>query len=302
MMDKVLDLPCDKVKKILWNATQYAYSLKSDNCFKNNFHYREYYNEAKFKGKVYGYVNKKNKINACIVGISDIGLIIAFRGTEFEIADWINNIDAKLTSYPPYGNVHNGFLNSIESICDLILESTEKLLRKNLVNKIYITGHSKGGALAILMATKMPKRLVDKICVITFGSPRVGDDDFCKNYNYKAFRYESFLDLVPHLPFSKEELLLIPRLSPIYSKIMPITIGALKSFKQIVNAYGKLPPYTSNGTYICIKKPHSKFSNIPNFVDSSKGSSLNSLVAIEWMMRTNYIRIIPCTHSNDYSF
>lgn len=288
------------LKKNLWYATQYAYAIEGRNKFKSRPYFKEYYEKAELKDKIYSFVNKKNKIDAALIALSDIGLIIAFRGTEFNISDWINNIDASLVPMFPFGNVHHGFLTSIESISDDIINAVEYLYPLSKIKKIYITGHSKGGALAILMACKMPKKYYKDITVVTFGSPRVGDREFFNNYKFETYRYEEFLDLVPHLPFSQEEQKLIPRLSPIYSKVLPITVKGLKFFKQIVTAYGKLPPYCSVGTYIRINKPHDKFSEIPSSINKFSGENLDSLIAIEWMMRTKYIRILPCTHSFDY--
>lgn len=84
------------------------------------------------------------------------------------------------------GSVHQGFndyadvlLNSerFQEIIDEIASNGEKL---------YLTGHSLGGAAAILTAARLTERgLSDLIEVMTFGAPAVGDRYFADHFNGK---------------------------------------------------------------------------------------------------------------------
>jgi len=62
-------------------------------------------------------------------------------------------------------------------------------------NKWIFTGHSLGGALAMLAASYWPPEQVH-----TFGCPRVGNSGFVKTVLCKVHRYENWDDPVPYLP------------------------------------------------------------------------------------------------------
>ncbi|KAI5437255.1 hypothetical protein KIW84_023393, partial [Lathyrus oleraceus] len=70
---------------------------------------------------------------------------------------------------------------------------------------IYMTGHSLGGALAILLAlelssNQLAKRGVISITMYNFGSPRVGNKRFVKVYNEKvkdSWRIVNHKDIIP---------------------------------------------------------------------------------------------------------
>ncbi|NEO34227.1 MAG: lipase family protein [Symploca sp. SIO3C6] len=129
-------------------------------------------------------------------------LIVAFKGTTFSnLMEWLSNFSAL-----PVGDslkvhegcVHEGFLIAFNSVKDRI----EKALNKNLdtVQDIYFTGHSRGGAIAVLAADYFKKRGYPVKCVYTFGSPQVGDVKFSRQYMVPHFRYEYGRDIVPFLP------------------------------------------------------------------------------------------------------
>lgn len=71
---------------------------------------------------------------------------------------------------------------------------------------MWLTGHSLGGALASLTAVKLVLQNVttsDKLKLITFGQPRVGEKNFSDFHDRLipyGFRVTHRLDLVPHIP------------------------------------------------------------------------------------------------------
>jgi hypothetical protein len=83
-------------------------------------------------------------------------------------------------------------------------EPTEEVPRK--LEALYITGHSLGGALALLTMAlinrlSLPLRVRG---VYTYGQPMVGDQDFCNRFQnefgHMLFRHVYRRDLVPCLP------------------------------------------------------------------------------------------------------
>lgn len=122
--------------------------------------------------------------------LSDTSTLV-FRGTLTEglaaESDWINDFHADLVSDPRFpGKVHQGFAASLTALWPFIYDAKPK----------YITGHSKGGALALLAGYLF--RECDPI-VITFAAPRVGNSGFARSYT-GCFRFENPKDLVPKLP------------------------------------------------------------------------------------------------------
>jgi len=160
----------------------------------------------------------KGNINACYYGITTTNeAIIAFRGTQpptlifqdpekfFQVVvdDWLNDANAALVSGADLpGKVHRGFLASLDTLWpDLI-----KFLRTShdKTKSLYITGHSKGGALAFLAAYRLFASGFSSAATYTFAAPRAGDAGFAAlfdvNLKPKTWRIEYRDDIVPHLP------------------------------------------------------------------------------------------------------
>jgi hypothetical protein len=119
-------------------------------------------------------------------------VILAVRGTESEkkmdsLNQWISNLDYHLTDFPIENGVklHKGFLDQFLSCKDVLLEQVTQYLKRG--HKIIITGHSRGAAIATIIAYFMGVYFggmaTQNITVITFGSPRVGNMDFSKSFN-----------------------------------------------------------------------------------------------------------------------
>lgn len=118
--------------------------------------------------------------------------VLVFRGTEQLIKDFLTDLEVgieQLLSDAP--DVHNGFLKAFHSIWSAI---EPELLK--LSCPVFYTGHSLGGALATLAASRrQPKALY------TFGSPRVGNSAFAKSLaNVPICRVVNGQDAVTHLP------------------------------------------------------------------------------------------------------
>ena len=115
---------------------------------------------------------------------------IVFRGTEItSIKDLKTDLKFKSKN-----GFHEGFYEAFLSI------KSELFSNIDLNKKTYITGHSLGGALAIITTIHLP--IQNKYCV-TFGSPRVVTNEITKqlkDVEKKIFRYENVGDPVPYLP------------------------------------------------------------------------------------------------------
>jgi hypothetical protein len=120
--------------------------------------------------------------------------VLVFRGTQGTIANWLFNLITTLATWPSGGCVHNGFKL-------LILEVWEEIQQQldALPTPVYYTGHSLGGALAVLAAS-----LKKPVGVYTFGSPRIGNGDFVASAKdidiYRVVNPRDIVVGVPPLP------------------------------------------------------------------------------------------------------
>ncbi len=167
--------------------------------------------------------------DAGLVWHSGDELIIAFRGTTADttdsakqmlsVEDWLNDADYAPRTDPQLGQVHGGFKAAFDNVWPGLVQQIKTWQAAGKITpatRVYVTGHSKGGALAMLAALKLKAdKLLPVTEVDTFGSPRVGGTDFAAKYaaaGINGLRYENDQDLVPHVPLNSLEIALVPLL------------------------------------------------------------------------------------------
>jgi triacylglycerol lipase len=103
--------------------------------------------------------------------------------------------------------VHKGFDKALDSVWSQITKTLEKVHQYG--QPLWITGHSLGGALAVLAAARLALDIDQNVYksingLYTFGQPRVGDralvtalDDEIKP---RYFRFVNDNDMVPRVP------------------------------------------------------------------------------------------------------
>lgn len=126
-------------------------------------------------------------------------LWVVFRGTD-SLADALTDICFFKKSIQRDGiKIHSGFLNSYMKERDFIFNHID-----DDVKKINITGHSYGGALALICSLDVKTSFPDKVVeTIVFGCPRVGNYAFRKVYNKyqrNTICVENRNDVVTKLP------------------------------------------------------------------------------------------------------
>ncbi len=122
-------------------------------------------------------------------------LVLAFRGTQPSIRDVLTDIKSDLVSAPGGGRVHRGFLDAFEKIRQPIADA----LKKHEGPPVYITGHSLGGALALLATRELGSDSTG--ACYAFGAPRLADDEFFKRIKTPVYRVVNAADGVPRVPF-----------------------------------------------------------------------------------------------------
>jgi pimeloyl-ACP methyl ester carboxylesterase len=120
-------------------------------------------------------------------------VVLAFRGTT-DATDWLADLSF-VPKWTDMGYVHAGFFDALWDVWPAVLG---QLIRAN-TDRVLITGHSLGGALACLAARLLHERNWPVKCV-TFGQPRVGDQHYTSTYPAPLLRVVNEGDPVPWVP------------------------------------------------------------------------------------------------------
>lgn len=161
------------------------------------FYYAGLYNFRSFIGK---------KVARCFTAGNSDYLVVAFRGTEMKglrsVPGFIADLKITMTKEKTGGLVHSGF----REVLDEIWEGEDKLYsylseqkNKNPNLRVFFTGHSLGGALALIAASRFP----DTDCVYTYGCPRAGNRAFTDSIKASVYRTVNNNDIVTTLPSKK---------------------------------------------------------------------------------------------------
>jgi triacylglycerol lipase len=130
---------------------------------------------------------------------------VAFRGTQ-TFDDWVGDFDALFEPYryvPSGGQVHMGF----QSIYGALHSSVAGQIGACIAgcDDLLVTGHSLGGALAVIAGPDIAKNLTPALVpeLITFAGPAAGLADFAHFFDLvipSCYRVVNFWDVVPRLP------------------------------------------------------------------------------------------------------
>jgi len=130
----------------------------------------------------------------------DRTLVIAIRGTA-AVRDLMINLRAyRVNAFGGIGKVHNGFYSRYVAIEDEIRTITTSF--QHMYDGIVFTGHSMGGAVATI-AGAIHSIHHPHVSVITFGSPKVGNTNFCdffRRHVNRSIRIVHERDPVTQLP------------------------------------------------------------------------------------------------------
>lgn len=122
--------------------------------------------------------------------------VLAFRGTEKDWRDIKADLNARFYNGPGGARIHTGFRKAYHQVRDAVRPHVEQLSEAGY--QLYITGHSLGGALAIV-ATRDLNRDNIAACY-TFGSPKVGNEEFGYSIKPPIYRVVNAVDAVPRVP------------------------------------------------------------------------------------------------------
>ena len=128
-------------------------------------------------------------------------LVIACRGTQ---PTEFNDIKADLRAVPvmaeTIGRVHKGFKKEVDELWPMILEDITRAVNQD--NTLWFCGHSLGGGMATIMASRCfyERNIKNPYELYTYGSPRVGWRKYVKTLGVKHIRWQNNNDIVTRVP------------------------------------------------------------------------------------------------------
>lgn len=190
-----------KLAQLLLAASSFAYSASDDEGFLPGC---KLLDQSGTRPLVWRNVRNAfgDTVAVCIIRHTDAN-IVAFRGTESSVLDWLGNFRAIQTPfclngrrYP--GLVHQGFLHELQQVWDPICEQVKSLDNRK---PLYVTGHSQGGAIAVLLMAALVAEGIPVSGCYTFAAPRLGDPALAMALaEQNIHRVEFSCDIVPHVP------------------------------------------------------------------------------------------------------
>lgn len=166
----------------------------------------EFARRSKRPGDFHDQISREKEIFG-LVGINAQEKIafVSFRGTQ-DATDWAHDLDALYEPYafvPGAGDVHLGFHEVYKTLRASIQAALPEALQG--CDHLFVTGHSLGGALAVLsapdLALNTPSKPVPKL--LTMAGPRAGLLRFHRFFNHLVpvcYRVVASGDIVPHVP------------------------------------------------------------------------------------------------------
>ena len=176
----------------------------------------------------------------CFVASHPKSAIVAFAGTDpISLANWISDFNAHLDE-------NTGIADGYRVAADVVWPDLKRLLAGPVSagNKIFVTGHSLGGALATLIAERINTELRGDVnAVYTFGMPRPGNRAFADLYNphlgLRTFRLVHGEDIVPTVAPSDFDFRHLGRYLPCQRQ------GKFDKAKLAPDVSSDLPPFDS---------------------------------------------------------
>lgn len=132
-----------------------------------------------------------------VLAADDVAVIV-FRGTD-STPNWLIDLEIMAVG-TPQGDIHEGFFYGYQSLKSQIVD----LIAENRPKHLWITGHSLGGALAVVCAYDLAENEQFPLTgIMTFGQPMIADKQLAGYLNtLLAGRFAHFVnetDIVPRV-------------------------------------------------------------------------------------------------------
>jgi len=133
---------------------------------------------------------------------NDSEMYIVFRGSK-GFRDWIANMKIP-KSKTGYGKVHSGFMKAFKVVEEKIFAAMTRARENN--QKLYLAGHSLGGALAAIAAADSNSNIGSTPieAIYTYGMPKTSNRTAANyinsNFGSRFFRFVNDRDIVTRIP------------------------------------------------------------------------------------------------------
>src|SRR4051812_32358293 len=139
-----------------------------------------------------------------LVVANSAAVVVSFAGTDpLKLANWIANF----TLDPLPQETHRGFQDAADAVWAQLGTAVAMAMAAQPGPHLFFTGHSLGGALAVLGAEKATRDNLAVSGVYTFGMPRVGTAAFQARYGAlteRTYRLHFGRDIVPGIPTAEQ--------------------------------------------------------------------------------------------------
>jgi predicted lipase len=149
----------------------------------------------------------ERKLADIIVNSEKQYICVVFRGT-IEPLDWRRNFQFCQHKITNKIAIHKGFCKQLftNNLFVNVYSRLWILLEDNPKYRLFITGHSSGGAIATLFGYLIsPEMGVRQLQIVSFASPRIGNlafkREFYKRANLKHWRITNQYDCIPKIPY-----------------------------------------------------------------------------------------------------
>jgi predicted lipase len=157
--------------------------------------------------KVCYFINdKETDLQGCItINENDKCICVIFRGST-SLTDWYYDFQIETKCLNTNIMVHSGFYNQLHdtNIYNSMLLEIKKQLETYPDFIVYVTGHSLGAALSTLFGYLLSQDINNKIIIVSFASPRIGNANFKKSFDEKTnlehYRITNNRDIVTGFP------------------------------------------------------------------------------------------------------
>ncbi|KAK9468624.1 Alpha/Beta hydrolase protein [Lipomyces arxii] len=166
-------------------------------------------------------------------------IMVVFRGTQ-SMTNWMTNLDTVQEPYEPAQGcprclVHRGFMRSWMETRTYVTPVVAELVKKYPDYTLVVTGHSLGGAIAVLAGAELVMSGFAP-AITTYGQPRVGNSYFADWFDYTVSANDVDFTRITH----KSDP--VPR--------VPLGIDYTHTSGEIYIAEGPLSP-SPEDCYIC---------------------------------------------------
>ena len=156
--------------------------------------------------------------------------ILAFRGTQSG-GSILQDLKV-IQRHTPEGRLHAGFADGYADIHDTVVSR----LRRDDAKRVWLTGHSLGGALAVVGANRLEEAGFDVAGVVTFGQPMVAMPDLARVLARRfRGRYVAFVNGSDPVPRA-----VLPCVH--FGRCVRLAGDTFTRFDQVPRTFGILPP------------------------------------------------------------